>query len=475
MTREFRRAFILLLDGARPDFIRELAAEGRLPNIARHFIERGTAADAVTVFPSTTGPAHLPYLTGRFPGPCNVPGIRWFDRGAYARTVVGASRFRSYMGLGSLFLGRDIAPSARTLFEEIPDHALIGGTVTKGVGSGRNLTRFSRIVAAARSFLAEDWFIIDRLSGAQLQKAAGAPTEFTFAAFYSIDACAHKKGPRSTEALSAYERLDTVLGEFFLTLERRGDLDSTFVTIVSDHGASETQTHFDLAGLVERTVGRTLTHPFGALRWVGARSAVMVSGNAMAHISVAGPRGFRDPVFIDAPSPDLARVIEALLESESIDVLAGRTSSGAIVVKSARGAARITSNPAGIAYSVDGSDPFGFPPLPAVMTSLDALRLTATTDYPDAIVQLAQLFTSARTGDVVVSARLGHDLRARFEKPPHIGSHGSLHRAHMLVPLFTNVPIAPGPHRSVDVHPTVLKCLGHEVPHGLDGVAIDFV
>ena len=111
MTRTFKRAFILLLDGARPDFLRELAAAGRLPNIARHFIERGTAADAVTVFPSTTGPAHLPYLTGRFPGPCNVPGIRWFDRATYARDIVSASRFRSYMGLGSLFIGRDIAPS----------------------------------------------------------------------------------------------------------------------------------------------------------------------------------------------------------------------------------------------------------------------------------------------------------------------------------------------------------------------------
>jgi hypothetical protein len=473
MTRTFKHAFILLLDGARPDFLRDLAAAGHLPNLARHFIERGTSADAVTVFPSTTGPAHLPYLTGRFPGRCNVPGIRWFDRAAYAQSLVGASRFRSYMGLGSLFMGRDIASDATTLFEEIPDHALIGGTITKGVTRGRNRTRFSRVIAAARSFLAEDWFIIDRLSGDELIRTAATNTEFTFAAFYSIDACAHKKGPRSPEALSAYGRLDGILGDFFATLDRRGAREDTFVAIVSDHGASDTHTHLDLAALVDRVVGRTLAHPFGFVRWVGARSAVMVSGNAMAHINVAGPGGFREPVFIDAPTPDFARLIDALLECASVDIIAGRDSSGAVIVKSARGTALIRSTDAGVTYEVDRADPFGFAPLPPAMTHAEALRYTAASDYPDAIVQLAQIFASPRTGDLVVSARLGHDLRARYEKPPHVGSHGSLHKEHMLVPLFTNVPIAPGPYRSVDVHPTVLARLGRPRPPHLDGVAID--
>ena len=74
------RTIVLLADGARADVIDELATQGKLPNISAHIIEPGAKLDAVTVFPSTTGPAYFPFLTGCTPGACNVPGIRWFDK-----------------------------------------------------------------------------------------------------------------------------------------------------------------------------------------------------------------------------------------------------------------------------------------------------------------------------------------------------------------------------------------------------------
>ena len=79
-TARYDHAIVLLADGARADVLAEELAAGRLPNIARHLLERGASVPAVTSFPSTTGPAYLPFLTGCFPGTCNVPGIRWFDK-----------------------------------------------------------------------------------------------------------------------------------------------------------------------------------------------------------------------------------------------------------------------------------------------------------------------------------------------------------------------------------------------------------
>lgn len=52
------------------------------------------------------------------------------------------------------------------------------------------------------------------------------------------------------------------------------------------------------------------------------------------------------------------------------------------------------------------------------MTLALALRLTAATDYADAIAQLAQIFVSPRTGDLVVCARLGHESSARARAEP---------------------------------------------------------
>jgi len=59
----------VLVDGARSDVFYDMLGQGLLPNIEKHVVKRGVVVkDAVTVFPSTTGPAHAPFLTGAFPG-----------------------------------------------------------------------------------------------------------------------------------------------------------------------------------------------------------------------------------------------------------------------------------------------------------------------------------------------------------------------------------------------------------------------
>jgi hypothetical protein len=66
------------------------------------------------------------------------------------------------------------------------------------------------------------------------------------------------------------------------------------------------------------------------------------------------------------------------------------------------------------------------------------LEATFETDYPDAIFQIYQLFQSRRAGDIVISATVGYDLRDFWEYPEHVGSHGSLHRQHIHVPMIYN-------------------------------------
>jgi arylsulfatase A-like enzyme len=80
-----------------------------------------------------------------------------------------------------------------------------------------------------------------------------------------------------------------------------------------------------------------------------------------------------------------------------------------------------------------------------------------------------QILESARAGHLLVTAKPGCDLRARFEKPPHRGSHGSLHRLHLMTPLLASHPLAPGPARTVDILPTVLAALGIPAPAGIEG------
>jgi len=72
----FKRVIFLLLDGARWDVFNQLLKEGCLPTIEKYIVNPGTLLKGVTCFPSTTGPAYLPYLCGLFPGTMNIPGVR---------------------------------------------------------------------------------------------------------------------------------------------------------------------------------------------------------------------------------------------------------------------------------------------------------------------------------------------------------------------------------------------------------------
>ena len=90
------------------------------------------AAPATMMFPSTTGIGYLPFLTGCYPGTCNVAGIRWLDRvrhgGAWWND---RERVRSYCGYQGKRLNTDVPDSVLSLFDIEPDSVglctLLGG------------------------------------------------------------------------------------------------------------------------------------------------------------------------------------------------------------------------------------------------------------------------------------------------------------------------------------------------------------
>src|SRR5262249_58998357 len=115
-----RRVVLLLVDGLRPDVAEELLAAGALPNLAA-MVRQGGAGRALTVFPSTSIVAYLPFLTGCTPGRCNVPSIRWLDRTRYGgRWWRGRGGLPRYCGLPARRLYDDPSADLKTLFPLSP-------------------------------------------------------------------------------------------------------------------------------------------------------------------------------------------------------------------------------------------------------------------------------------------------------------------------------------------------------------------
>lgn len=453
---------ILLADGLRPDVLARALGAGHLPALDRLRIEGGLHT-VTSVFPSVTGPAYAPFLLGRYPGGVGLPGIRWFDRRARS-----AARARSYVGPQMRLIDRDLDPGAPTLFELAPPALGALAMINRGLPRASRLGVGLRFAArAARTHVAGDvrgWLAIDReIAHEAARRIRNERPRIAFVAFTGGDKTSHAVGQDDPRMLQALRIVDEVAGRIRRDAETDGR--EVRIWIASDHGHSTVSAHDDLAAELRALGYRVLAHP-----WVYRRRAdvaVMVSGNAMAHLYVELER--RDRPWWPKLRARWESLADALLERPSVDlVLLPHSPTRCEVRARNRGSALIERVGSRIAHRPVTGDPLGLGEL-APLDPADAHGATATCDYPDALVQIAALAGAPRSGDLLLSAMRGWDFRARWEPIPHRSAHGALHREHMLVPLLLDRSVQHAPRRTADVMPSVLQVLGLALPDGLDG------
>ena len=469
-----RRCFLLLVDGLRPDVAEARLAGGHLPNLA-DMVLHGGRTHAITGFPSTTTVAYLPFLTGCSPGHCDIPSIRWLDRARYrGRWWQDRGEIRSYCGYQALLLDRDLSTTVHTIFELVPDSIGIFTPVARGLTPGRNPSRRERQLWGSVAHFAQWHQPSDNVVARHLIRAAGQSWRFVFAQFPAVDGYTHQTNPDSRQVHSALAKVDATVGRLRERLSQRGELEESLILLVSDHGASPVHTHLDLAEWFRGQGIPTLSHP---VIWESRpRAAVMVAGNgsAMVYARPGEPRSARWPVErLRLPEAFGGRSdpVGALLREKAVALLAAETEAGGIWIASAEGAARLWAKGDEVTYQPESGDPLK---LGHAWTAPSREWLEATWDgpFPDAPFHLLEQFRSRRSGDLLVIAREGYDLRARFEVPEHRAGHGSLIRAHMQTPVWSSRPIPPAPLRTVDLFPAMLGWLGVSVPEGIDGEAV---
>jgi hypothetical protein len=482
----------ILADGARPDVILALAAAGEMPSFKKHIIDRGGFRTAPGVFPTVSGPAHLPLLTGMHPGQANLPGIRWAERPTKARGSF-LLRTRSYMSLGRAFrIERDIPPNVTTIFQHLPGVADVNTWFVRGCAARARMTRFSKAGAFLRSWTTSDWYSSDLQAERGVRRAWDRGYRSAFAVFPAIDELGHRFGPMCDASYEAYRRFDACLGRLVDELARRGRADRTLVAVSSDHGQTATHTHLDIDDLVRAVYPRTVAYPKIWRHLLSAQAAAMVSGNGMANLYIEGANGdWRQRPDFDAPGSRAVELRDRLVAHPGIEHVIYRragTPGDTFVVASASGRLVVAVEPLGpdaqadqagdagstgtragsgvdlsdpwLTLTFDGGDPVGYGGVARRLRKSEVAAATAATGFPDLPAQLVDFFRARRAGDLVVCARQGFDLRSRFEYQPHLGSHGCLDREHILVPVGFNAELAEPSLRAVDVFPTILSALG---------------
>lgn len=461
--QQAQRVVLVLLDGARADLLNELLERGDLPNLARHIVEPGGSVIGTTTFPSTTGVAYIPFLYGRYPGPLGIPGIRWLDRAESAGSWQAQWRAaRSYCGVQGGWFDRDTG-AARTIFDLVPSLAICT-PITRGLAAGGNRIPTRRAILGALAHYAGTYLWLDRtVSRAWLAAADEDDWRFLFVVYPGPDGITHLKDPFHADVIQSYREIDAALGAFVERARRYGEVPA--ILVAADHGATAMPTHRDIALELEARGLRTLRHPVHVWRR-GADAAVMVSGNACAHVYF-GPREARsEPLALD----DLSTPhVEALVDLDAVRLAAARDGEGGVLVTAREGRARIQQIGSRIRVeSIDG-DPLGLGTETVSLEDHDMLALSRSTELPDAPRQLLQLFESDRAGDIVLAARKDFDFRGPWELPEHRAGHGSLIAEHMHVPILANRPLPRAPLRTVDLMATALEWLGVDHEEPLDG------
>jgi hypothetical protein len=460
---------VIIADGVRPDVLGRSIDRGELPALAA-LCHEGQLSTITSAFPSVTGPAYAPFLMGRYPGSVGLPGLRWYDRSRRVARLPGHSR--SYVGAEMRFVDHDIDSASPTIFElakpSVGALSVIGRGLRRRERIGQTPGFVARAAATHFRGNVRGWLAIDRQIGEEAARRLRTERmKFAFIALTGIDKTSHAEGHEAPIVGDALRIVDETVAQIRADAERDGRWKKMHLWVGSDHGHSRILEHEDLVALFTEWGYTTLAHPWAFN--ASADIAVMVSGNAMTHLYLNLEQTTRQ--WWPCLAEKWRELADRLMARPSVDLLILPTSNRSCEIRApGRGSAKLTWEEWAYTYTPITGDPLEIGEQKSLNDD-EAYDVTIESDYPDALVQLAHLVSSPRSGDIILSAARDWDYRARYEPIPHVSSHGALHREHMLVPLLLNRASAGTPRRTVDVMPSALAALGISPPKTLDGAS----
>eukprot|EP00727_Mastigamoeba_balamuthi_P010996 m51a1_g6519 hypothetical protein (633) ;mRNA; r:275513-278219 len=467
---------IFVLDGVSTRFLQDAISAGRAPNIQRMAAEGASVRSAVTAFPSITGYAFIPAITGQDAADSGVLGLRWWDR----RRTSGP--FRTYVGPPNVNMELDLSENLTTLFESFREQH--GLSVLTYMGRGAHVKAkpawplitskydniwWNRLLCTVAPFVCTSWEQLSDVPASVAMKDLQNRPKVQLVVFPSLDGYHHVygEGPRFADMVPS---IDKSIGDFVAESKRLGLEQERLYLIFGDHGMAEVRHNLQVTVPLERRHGlRGYRGPSvvfksrldAPLSSFGAYDVVeCINGNLMDYVYLRHPARGWEPL----PLPhDLLRaypsrvgggvvvdVPREFAEMEGVELVAFRgPAEGSVRVLDAGGEGELASGDGGetVEYRVvRGGDPMrlGLRPGEAPLRRAAAQWLNATAGayYPYGAVRLWRLVRTraATCGDVVLLSREGYDFGGDFElfTGNYRGGHGGLRSDNMLVPAWLN-------------------------------------
>lgn len=504
---------VFLVDGLRADILQH----EELPNMERLAARGCCVVQAPATFPTITGYAYWPLLTGIDGTRSGHLGTRYFDR----RPAVG--NWKNFYGLAGKLLDPGFEPQTRTLFEmgySVATNSFVqrGANVIYKSGTEQQFSKALHVWWLPRFLRHIPWLGLvlvptlvqheERYMVRLLEMLRTAKPKIVWIVFASADNAAHAKGTASdSDYVASIRAADAAIGKYVRTMvERDGPGQHTFA-IVSDHG--------EASGVIMENLD--LCQAFSPLRawrgdskhWKGVFDEPLatfgkdkdvligISGDASANVYVKSRKGWKERTYEeelraydggrnDGVSMDL---IQSALDFTGVQLVAWSRTNGVIGIQttlegggtSAVGVAKLEEDGT-VSYRLesDGPCPLGYPANLASGSKRSArewLEGTVDTPYPYALIRLLQYFTvPGLAPDMTVTALTGFDFGLDWEYYLHnfAGGHGGLHADHLLTPaIFSGAGVTPG----VTIQTATVEDVGASLHHlaGSPVASLDFL
>ena len=451
-----------ILDGLRYDVFKKYVESGNYPDIKKYFVDKGAwFHEATGTFPTPSPVVYTSFFTGLHTSHSGVPALQWFDR--------EKEKGIDYLSLrGKKHLKQSLGPNI-SIFEKLAPAPTLTLYNPFTRGETQALPKLPPISFLWRAGVTHDGAGLDRPPLKKLfkifHKPVGKLPRYTVVSLFGSDYIGHHKGPTSRELEKVFIQFDNFLAHFMKLLKEQGIFDKTYLVLSSDHGSHATETKFDLTRRIKS--------------WeINVRKNMFITNRGVSSnfIYVRGEKGWQD-----FPTLEFLRhyptqngpidLVENLRQVEELDWIAVREGADQVRIFSKMGEGIVeTENVDGktlYGYHPQGEDPFDYAEDKNLRPFLDGKLYdadfwgpkTAAASYPDAVVQLAELFQGTRTGDILVMAKAPWLFRTN-----KLGTHGSLQKEDMRILLAMTGPTIKkkkgGFARAVDLYPTMLDWFG---------------
>ena len=502
---------IILIDGLSKNIFLESLQRDRLPYFKK-LVEQSTyVVNGIGAFPSMTGYAFYPFITGMKAPDSGIYGLRWFDRS------LNQGNLRNYVGRTNVEMNNDITDEYFNLFELNSDFytASINTYMNRGVhhslktGWAHTTAKYSKVsmfpfirkIPFFGEEMAKDHFQHETLVTDLAIEQLKLNPKIQWITYPSLDAHNHVHGTDDTY-YQLLEHLDQEINRLDKTIKELGQSDR-MLAIVSDHGILDVHVNVDVPGILKSKLGLQIergpsTHldtdklsdPLAD--FINDDGYFVINGNLSAYLYLRDPEksgmnSWRQPLsgktMTSYPTPTGKTHIPEFISSiEGIELVSYWYSSDSLMVMRGAGKAIIHSDSSGyFVYHPIIGDPLrmsNYLNYNEAYHQDSILARTAESDYPYAIVRLWELMDVNNPPDIVLTTSEGYDIARDYEifVDNYKGGHGGIHRNLLAVPYILRVPGQPSETISVakaeDVGATIMKFLSIKPGHELSGTSL---